>query len=274
MSHTLKKGLGLTIASTMVDGAPRRYRVLQYPFTSQGATPILLFNVGFLMASTMFIGHYAVALGAKYFAPQVSLGVLFLACQMADLIWPSLVLLGFETLSIEPGITAMTPLNFLHYPYSHSLVAMALWGTAYAILYFFLTRSGLQSVVVIVVAVLSHWVLDALTHRPDMPITLDSSTLVGAGLWNHPILAISLEALLFITGVWIYVRHTTALNRTGSIAFWALVVFLAVIYAANLLGPPPPSVPAVAWSAQALWLVVAWGFWIDHNRKMKRNAIS
>ncbi len=104
----------------------------------------------------MFIGHYALAFGAKKFAPEVSLGVLFLACQLADLIWPSLVLLGIETLEIEPGITVMTPLNFLHYPYSHSLVALILWSAVFGVLYALLRRSGTKAAIVIAVLVLSH----------------------------------------------------------------------------------------------------------------------
>ena len=215
----------------------------------------------------MFIGHYAVALGAKKFAPEVSLGVLFLACQLADLIWPNLLLLGVESVQIEPGNTVMTPLNFLHYPYSHSLVALVLWGAICAAIYVALARARTKAAVTIGALVLSHWLLDVLTHRPDMPITFSDTTRVGAGLWNVPVLGVSIEVLLFAVGVWLYVRCTSARNRRGSVGFWALVVFLSVIYTANLLGPPPPSATAVAWSAQALWLVVAWGFWVDRHRR-------
>lgn len=214
----------------------------------------------------MFIGHFALALGAKKYAPQVSLGVLFLACQLADIIWPNLVLLGLETLRIEPGITVMTPLNFEHYPFSHSLVAILLWGAIFAVVYELLSRSGTRAAIVIGVLVLSHWILDVITHRPDMPITLSDSPRVGLGLWNNFGLAVSFELLLFAAGVWLYVRHTKALNRVGSIGFWSLIAFLVVIYMGNVFGPPPPSATAVAWSAQALWLVIAWGFWVDRHR--------
>ncbi len=214
----------------------------------------------------MFIGHFALAFGAKKFAPQVSLGILFLACQLADIIWPNLVLLGIEALEVEPGITVMTPLNFLHYPYSHSLVALLLWGAIFAVLYASLRRSGIKAAIMIAVLVLSHWVLDVLTHRPDMPITLSDSAPIGFGLWNFPVVAVPLELLLFGAGIWLYIRHTKPLNRQGSMGLWALTLFLLVVYAANLLGPPPPSPTAVAWSAQALWLLIAWGFWVDHHR--------
>jgi len=214
----------------------------------------------------MFIGHFALAFGAKQFAPKVSLGILFLACQLADIIWPNLVLLGIEALAVEPGITVMTPLNFLHYPYSHSLVALLFWSAIFAVAYALLRRSGTKAAIVIAVLVLSHWVLDVLTHRPDMPITLSDASPIGLGLWNFPVVAVPLELGLFGAGIWMYIRHTKPINRQGNFGFWALIVFLLVVYAANFLGPPPPSPTAVAWSVQAMWLLIAWGFWVDHNR--------
>ena len=217
----------------------------------------------------MFIGHFAMGFGAKKFAPQVSLGVLFLACQLADLIWPNLVLLGIEKFSIEPGVTALTPLDFQHYPYSHSLLALLIWAALFAVLYTALRHAGKRAAIVIGLLVLSHWLLDVLSHRPDMPLTLGDANRIGLGLWNHPLPAIAVELLLFAAGVWLYATSTRALNRKGSIGLWALVVFLLLVYAANFLGPPPPSVQAVAWSAEAIWLLVAWGFWVDHNRVVK-----
>lgn len=217
----------------------------------------------------MFIGHFALGFGAKRIAPQVSLGVLFLACQLADMIWPNLVLLGVETLEIQPGATAMTPLNFVSYPYSHSLVALLLWSCVFAVLYLALARSGVKAALVVAALVFSHWVLDVLTHRADMPITLSESPKIGLGLWNYPLIAVPLEILLFGIGVSLYHRHTKPLNRAGRIGFSALVIFLLAVYVANVFGPPPPSTTAVAWSAQAMWLIVAWGFWVDRNRVSK-----
>ncbi len=214
----------------------------------------------------MFVGHFAIALGAKKYAPHVSLGVLFLACQLADLIWPNLVLLGVETFEIDPGNTVLTPLNFTHYPYSHSLLALFIWGLMLAGLYALLQRGGKRAATVIAAVVVSHWFLDFLSHRADMPVTISDATLVGLGLWNFPVPAVSLELMLFALGVWIYVRHTRALDKIGRYGLWGLVIFLVAIYTANIFGPPPPSVTAVAWSAQALWLLVIWGFWIDRHR--------
>lgn len=217
----------------------------------------------------MFIGHFAAAFGAKKLAPGVSLGVLFFACQLADLLWPNLVLLGLERFAIDPGNTVLTPLDFQSYPYSHSLLGLTLWGALFAGAYWVLTRAGPRAAIVIAALVLSHWVLDALTHRPDVPLGFGASTRVGLGLWNQPVVAIGLELGLYAGGVWVYARSTAPLDRIGRIGLWALVGFLGAVYAANLLGPPPPSTSAVAWSAQAMWLIVAWGYWIDRHRRAR-----
>jgi len=214
----------------------------------------------------MFIGHFAVALGAKKYAPSVSLGALFFACQLADLVWPNLVLLGLESFAIEPGVTVLTPLDFVHYPYSHSLVALLLWAGLFAGSYVMLVGGGQRAAIVLAVLVVSHWVLDVVSHRPDMPLAFGESVRVGLGLWNLPVAAIGLELALFGAGTLIYVRQTRALDRRGSLGFWALVLFLLAVYAANLLGPAPPSTGAVAWSAQAMWLLVAWAYWVDRHR--------
>lgn len=214
----------------------------------------------------MFVGHFAIALGAKKYAPKISLGMLLLACQLADLMWPNLVLLGIEAFEIDPGNTVLTPLQFTHYPYSHSLLTLLVWGLLLAGIYSLIRGGGKRSVIVITLVVISHWLLDFLTHRPDMPVTPNETNLVGLGLWNYPFLAVPVELLLFAVGIWIYIRHTRALDRIGTYGFWGLVIFLIAIYMANLFGPPPVSVTAVAWSAQALWLVVALGFWIDRHR--------
>jgi hypothetical protein len=218
----------------------------------------------------MFIGHFAVALAAKRVAPGVSLGTLFLATQLADLVWPTLVLLGIETFTIRPGITAVTPLDFTRYPYSHSLVGMALWGALLAVLYLVVTRKVLAAAILFAV-VLSHWVLDFVSHRPDLALTLSGAERYGLGLWHSRIATLAVEGLLFAACVWIYVRMTRPVDRTGRWALVGLIVFLIVVYIANVFGPPPPSVAAVAWTAQAIWLLVAWGYWIDRHRTASRN---
>jgi hypothetical protein len=216
----------------------------------------------------MFIGHYAVAFVAKKAAPAISLGTLFIAAQLADLVWPVLVLAGVERFEIRPGITAFTPLDFVHYPYSHSLVALASWGVVLGVGYMLARKARWRAALLLAALVVSHWVLDFVSHRPDMPITLADSPKVGLGLWNSVPATLAVEATLFAACVWAYARSTRPLDRTGAWALWSLVAFLAIVYVANFMGPPPPSVAAVAWSANLLWLVVAWGYWIDRHRRM------
>lgn len=217
----------------------------------------------------MFIGHFAVGLAAKRAAPAVSLGTLFLSCQLADLIWPNLVLAGIERFEIVPGITQTTPLDFQFYPYSHSLVALALWAALTAWIYRVARHLGGTALVVIASLVLSHWVLDVVSHRPDMPLTIGGETKLGLGLWDSRAATIAVEAVMLVTGLVLYLRATRPADRTGKFALYGLVLFLVVINIANMYGPPPPSVSAVAWSAQAVWLIVAWGYWIDRHRQAR-----
>ena len=214
----------------------------------------------------MFIGHYALAFGAKKLTPLVSLGTLFMACQLADLLWPTFVMLGLEHFEVAPGDTAVTPLRFTHYPYSHSLVALVGWLLAFGLGHVLIKRSGWFTATVLGALVFSHYVLDVVTHRPDMPVTFGGEARLGLSLWNSKIATIAVEVTLFAIGVGLYTRATKPRDRAGSIGFIALIGFLVLTYFANLFGPPPPSVAAVAWSAQLLWLLVFWGYWLDRHR--------
>ena len=214
----------------------------------------------------MFLGHFAAGLAAKRLAPAVSLGTLFLAGQLADLVWPVLVLAGLERVEIEPGVTAVTPLRFVSYPFSHSLVAAVLWGVLFAALHWLVKRPRLAVSVVLAVVVVSHWVLDAISHSPDMPLTVGGSARVGLGLWNSFAATVLVEGLLLAVALGLYLGATRPLDRTGSVALWGLVAFLVLLYAASLLGPPPPDTRTVAWAGNALWLIVLWGYWIDRHR--------
>jgi hypothetical protein len=217
----------------------------------------------------MFIGHFGLGFGARKAAPAVSLGALFLAAQFADLLWPTLVLLGVERVAIEPGATAVTPLNFISYPYSHSLLALCGWGILVGAVYAAVTRSRATAAVTLAILVVSHWVLDAVSHRPDMPLTLRGDARVGLNLWSSVAGTLLVELTLFTIGVFLYVRATAPRDRIGSAGVWTLVGFLIVIELANVLGPPPPNVPAVAWAAQAIWLLVLWGYWVDRHRQAR-----
>jgi hypothetical protein len=213
----------------------------------------------------MFIGHFAVAFAAKRAAPELSLGTLFLAAQLADLVWPTLVMLGIERFEIRPGITAVTPLDFIHYPYSHSLLGMAGWAVLLGVLHVAFRRNR-RAAGILVAVVLSHWLLDVASHRPDVPLTIGGPMRLGLGLWSSLAATLAVEGVLLSAGVALYVRTTRAVDRIGRWSLTAFTVFLVLVYLGNLFGPPPPSVLAVAWSAQAIWLLVAWGYWIDRHR--------
>ncbi|MGE0865426.1 MAG: hypothetical protein AB7P34_16140 [Vicinamibacterales bacterium] len=214
----------------------------------------------------MFVGHYALAFGAKRYAPSVSLGTLFLACQFADLLWPTLVVLGIERVEIDPGNTAVTPLNFVSYPYSHSLVMLVVWSALFALAYRTIKGWHANAMAIVATLVFSHFVLDFITHRPDLPLTLTGAQRVGLGLWNAPLAALAVEASLFAAGTAVYVVVTRARDRIGSIGLWGLIAFLTAIYFAAIFGPPPPSSSAVAMAGHLSWLFVAWAYWVDRHR--------
>ena len=216
----------------------------------------------------MFLGHFGVGFGAKAAAPKTSLGSLILASQLIDLLWPTLLLIGVERAAVAPGITRVTPLDFTHYPISHSLIAVLLWSALFGIAYQVL-RLYPRGAAVCGIAVASHWLLDLLTHRPDLPLAPGFETRVGLGIWESLPATLLVELGLFALGVALYLRATRAADRTGTIALWAMVGFLLLAYAANIFGPPPPSMSAVAWAGHAQWLLVAWGYWIDRHRQAR-----
>lgn len=215
----------------------------------------------------MFIGHFAIGLAAKSRAPRASLGTYLIAAQFLDLLWPVLLLLGLERVEIHPGDTVVTPLHFVSYPYSHSLVMACVYGLLFAGAYAVI-RSDKKTALLLGAVVLSHWILDAATHRPDLPVTPGpSSTLVGFGLWESLIGTAAVETAMFAAGAWLYFRSTEAVDRAGTVLPALLLVLLMAIYVMNLLAPePPPSPTAVAWLSFGIWLFIALAYWGDRHR--------
>lgn len=216
----------------------------------------------------MFLGHYAVAIGAKKAAPKTSLGTLIAAAAFLDLVWPVLVLLGLERVAVAPGATAFTPLDFEHYPISHSLLMSVVWGVAFGVVYF-LFRRDRRAAAVLAALVVSHWLLDAVVHRPDLPLTPGGGARIGLGLWNSIPGTLAVELAMFAIGLWLYVRMTRANDRVGGVGLAAFVVFPLAIYAGAAFGPPPPSATAIAWSDMGQWLVIALAAWIDRHRSVR-----
>ena len=215
----------------------------------------------------MFLGHFAVAFGAKKFYPRLSLGTLFIASQFLDLLWPVLLILGVERVRVDPGNTVVTPLAFEYYPISHSLLMVLGWAVLFAVGYR-LIRQRKQGTVLIGIVVVSHWILDLITHRPDLPLVPGGTMMAGLGLWNSQVGTLLFEGALFILGVRLYLFTTYTKDRIGRYGFWALVIFLVLVYLANIFGPPPPDdTLAIASMGLAMWILVLWAYWVDRHRR-------
>jgi hypothetical protein len=214
----------------------------------------------------MFVGHLALGFAAKRATPRVSLAVLLTASQLADVLWPFFLALGLEQVRIAPGITAFTPLDFVSYPYSHSLVMLVVWGIVFGAIYRAVTGRNGRVFIVLAALVVSHWVLDWITHRPDIPIYPGGSK-YGLGLWNSVPATMIVEGIMFAAGVWIYVQTTRARDRIGRWGFAALIALLVVVYAANATASPPPSVNAVIIGATiGAAIMTVWSWWADAHR--------
>ncbi len=219
----------------------------------------------------MFVGHIGVALAAKRAAPRTSLGTLVAAAVWIDLVWPVLLLAGVERVRIDPGNTAFTPLDFEWYPFTHGAVSVVAWSVAFGLAY--LAWIGYRRGAVVAAAlVASHWVLDAVVHRPDLPL-LWRGPKVGLGLWESVPATLAVELAIFAIGLALYARGFRARDRTGRWALAGLIAFLLAAYLANVFGPPPPSERAIAIGGLAQWLFVAWAAWVDRHRRAAAPAL-
>jgi membrane-bound metal-dependent hydrolase YbcI (DUF457 family) len=214
----------------------------------------------------VFIGHNAVGFASKRIAPRTSMLWLMTAPMLLDLLWPIFLLLGIEHARIAPGITRWTPLDFYDYPWTHSLVMAIVWAVLFAAIYFAFTRYA-RGAMVLGAGVVSHWVLDFVVHRPDLPLW-PGGPKVGLGLWNVPPATIAIEAALFAVAILIYRDTTTPVDRTGSIAFWSLIILLGALYIALASGRPPANERQLAYSALASYLIPLWAWWADRHRAL------
>jgi hypothetical protein len=214
----------------------------------------------------MFLGHFGLALAAKRVARKPSLGTLFAAAQLPDIVWPVLLATGVEQVAIDPAATPVTPLRFVSYPFSHSLLAMTLWGTAFGLAYFLRSRDR-RGAFVIFGLVLSHFVLDVIVHVPDMPLWPGNSPSLGLGAWHSRPLTLLLEGTFFLGGLWLYATATAPKDLVGRVGLTGLAVLLGIFYGMAFLGPPPPNLPTlVRMSILGAVLLVVLGAWVDRHR--------
>jgi membrane-bound metal-dependent hydrolase YbcI (DUF457 family) len=219
----------------------------------------------------VFIGHFAVAFAAKKVAPKASLGTLVLAAAFLDVVWPVLVLLGIERFRIVPGFTAVNPFDFVYYPWSHSLLMTAVWALAFGLVYL-AVKGDRVGAIWVGIAVASHWLLDFVTHRPDMPLYPGGGERLGLSLWQSIPATFAIEGLLFAAGIAVYVKATKSRDRIGTIAWWAMVGLLLALYIPGPWSSPPPSQNAVAiLGIVALAIFGPWAYWIDSHREVVIN---
>lgn len=214
----------------------------------------------------MFVGHLATAFAAKRLEPKVPLGAAVAAAFGLDFLWPVLLLLGLETVRVDPGNTAFTQLDFVSYPWSHSLLLTLAWGGLAALA----ARRLLGDARVAAILgglVVSHWVLDLVTHRPDLPLWPNGPE-VGLGLWASVPATLALEGLLLAVAVAVYVSESRPRDRRGTVGLVALLVVCTLLWASGPFAPPPPSADAVAWAGLALWLLAPWAWWIEKHREV------
>src|SRR5215472_18837599 len=208
----------------------------------------------------MFAGHYGVCFLVKKVEPTLPLWTLFLAVQFLDVLWAIFVLLGIEHYRIVPGITASLPLDLYDIPYTHSLVAVVIWSAVvFALCRWVIPGSVFRNncaAFLLALAVFSHWVLDLVVHRPDLPL-YDNALKVGFGLWNYPLPALVLESAFLFLGTWFYLRSTTATSFAGRYGMICFGLAILAVHCLLLWGPLPPSTTAGAVRLGALYLILA-----------------
>lgn len=220
----------------------------------------------------MLVGHFAVGLAAKRIEPAISVGTLVLASMLADLLWCLLMFAGIEHVQFKPGIGAANYFVASDIGISHSLLMDGLWAALLAVAYF-LMRRNLRGAWVIFGAVLSHWLLDWISHRPDMPFSPGLHKYVGLGLWSSIPGAIIIEGGFWALAVILYARATHPNRRIGVYAYWTVVAALTLAWYNNLAGPPPPNPQTVPLSSLLFFsLAVGWAYWINRLRPWKVEA--
>lgn len=214
----------------------------------------------------MLVGHLAVALAARSAEPRVSLGTFVLAAMLADFLLILFWLTGIERVEIVSGSGAAEYYRALDIGWSHSLVMSVGWALLAAGLVA-LGRQGRRAAIMIFIAVSSHWVLDAISHPPDMPIVPGGQARVGLGLWSSLPATLLVEGALWIVALGYYATRFPATSKLGLHGFWSVAALLTLVWYNNVAGAPPPDPDAAPMASLILFsMVVAWAYWIDGRR--------
>ena len=220
----------------------------------------------------MLVGHFAVGLAAKRIELGVSVGTMALASMFADLLWCVMMLAGIEHVQFKPGIGAGNYFSASNIVVSHSLAMDAVWAVLLSAAYY-LRRRRPRAALVILFVVLSHWILDWVSHRPDLPLAPGLNQHVGLGLWTSIPATVIVEGGLWAFAVILYTRASHPKGRAGAYAYWGGIAVLTLAWYNNIAGPPPRN-PATAPIASLVFfsLAVVWAYWIDKQRPCWRTA--
>jgi len=158
----------------------------------------------------MIAGHFGFSAAVKSRELQCPLWALMLATAWLDVVFVPLYLAGIETLEHAPGASGYGG-SIIHADYTHSLVGALLLSAAFGAAAF--AAWGRRNALVLALVAFSHWVLDLVVHRGDMPIlpgNLGSLPRLGFGLWRVPLASMSVELALVVAGAWLYWRAARA----------------------------------------------------------------
>ncbi|HEX4169410.1 MAG TPA: hypothetical protein VHZ55_28445 [Bryobacteraceae bacterium] len=217
----------------------------------------------------MLVGHFAVGLVAKRCEPKVSLGTFVLAALLADLLWCLFLIVGLEHVRFKAGNGVASYMTAENIELSHSLAMDGLWAASFAGIYFLRRRSAVGAGILFFV-VLSHWLLDFLSHGPDMPLIPGFQKYLGLNLWASIPASLVVEGGIWIVAVILFARVTRPRNSLGVYLYWVVVVVLTLTWYNNLAGPPPRSPQAAPFASLVFFsLAVAWAYWMNSLRPPK-----
>jgi hypothetical protein len=219
----------------------------------------------------MFIGHFGIGLALKRADKNLSLGFLFVAVQLSDLIYGVTPLVGVEKVSIIAGTSPLTSAEYIFFPYSHSLAATLLLAGLVALIFLIAPfKTGFprsKTALFMATAVISHFVLDVISHNPDIDLLGNGAYRIGFGLWNYPFTSYIVETLLLIGGLWIYMRSTKGEDFIGHYGLPILSLVLLILNGVNTFILYPTNVESFAATMLAVYLATAIiAFWLDRKR--------